>query len=198
MINVCVIGNSHLAALKLGWDKLNEDNQTSQISMTFFGAAANGLQNIEVVDNKLVPTTVNTKRALLFTSQGKDYINLIGFDAILLIGIDCDIGLIHEVLKIHQLTSMPNAEKNIMSEQCLSTIYIDKFRIEENITFSLLSKIRSISQIPVLIIPQPFRSHSSTLITGAWQDLNTKSCEALQICYYNGIKQAFKDFNITL
>lgn len=84
MKSLCVIGNSHIASLKQGWDRIARDYQ--DIELVFFGSPANSLYAMEVRGGSLVPGNKNLEEAFAFTSGGKREIVTAEYSAFLCYG----------------------------------------------------------------------------------------------------------------
>ncbi|MES2144715.1 MAG: hypothetical protein V4516_10245, partial [Pseudomonadota bacterium] len=86
---LCVIGNSHVAAFKLGWDQLaaRGDALTRAIAPTFFGAPRDGLKNLAVRDGRLVPTADFVRDHFARMSGGRADVDPAVYDGFLLVGL---------------------------------------------------------------------------------------------------------------
>ncbi|MCX7889115.1 MAG: hypothetical protein N2422_05210 [Rhodobacteraceae bacterium] len=83
-LRLCVIGNSHIAALKLGWAAAGPDG----IAPVFFGAPADGLRHLRLEDGALVPRKAAVADHFRTISGGQDRIVLEEHDAFLLVGLN--------------------------------------------------------------------------------------------------------------
>ena len=81
--NICVLGNSHVGALKRAWDLMPEWHQ--EYNLVFFTARSNGLGGLFLIDNKLVPKTDRLKRTITYTSGGKSEIDIVEYDLFLIL-----------------------------------------------------------------------------------------------------------------
>ncbi|WP_270728975.1 hypothetical protein [Shimia sp. Alg240-R146] len=81
---ICVMGNSHVAALKGGWEDGNAPRE--DFVPTFFGALSDGMATLDVVDGKVIPR--DTKAADFFCKiSGKNGgVEPEIYDAFLLVG----------------------------------------------------------------------------------------------------------------
>ena len=66
MRKICLIGNSHLAVLKLGWPQIQA--QFSSMELVFFAVAGLSLQ-LEIVGGKLVAPDERIRKRLAVTSE---------------------------------------------------------------------------------------------------------------------------------
>ena len=87
--NICVLGNSHVGALKRAWDLMPEWHQ--EYNLVFFTARSNGLGGLILIDNKLVPKTDRLKRTITYTSGGKSEIDIVEYDLFLIYGLQMEV-----------------------------------------------------------------------------------------------------------
>jgi hypothetical protein len=86
MTRICVLGNSHVASLKLGWDSLK--TQYPNVDITFFANRQRRMEALQVEKGKLVPDNEALKTAIAYTSNGLTSIDSRKFDLYLLYGLD--------------------------------------------------------------------------------------------------------------
>lgn len=84
-MRICVLGNSHVASLKLGLEKL--PGATKSASMEFFASRASALGALRLQENRLVPMNDNLARSIAHTSGGKSEVALDEYDAFLVYGL---------------------------------------------------------------------------------------------------------------
>jgi len=84
-MRVCVIGNSHVASLKSGWDQLAA--RYRDVELTFFASRGNLIAQLELVGNVLVAPGKWLPGDLAHTSGGRDRIELDAYDVFLTYGI---------------------------------------------------------------------------------------------------------------
>lgn len=84
-MKVCVIGNSHAAALRLGWKLI--EAEFPGIELCFFAVGGEGFRQLEARDGRLVPTRARLRSVLEFTSGGQDEIDPAMYDLFLLYGL---------------------------------------------------------------------------------------------------------------
>lgn len=89
MREVLVIGNSHVAALKLGWELI--DPTPTGISVRFFGAPGQGFSQLRIRDGSRFgafkgPATPADLADQLRRINGDDHVDLESFDDILIVG----------------------------------------------------------------------------------------------------------------
>lgn len=89
-MKICIIGNSHVAALKSAWENHFDESNKRQINITFFAARGNALKFLKPDSNRLIPTTRQLEKSLTFTSAGETFIDLNAYNAFLLYGLYTD------------------------------------------------------------------------------------------------------------
>jgi len=67
-MKLCIIGNSHLAAIKLGWDQVGAEFPWLQPQ--FFGARADALLDLHAEGGRLVPATPDLAAKIAYVSGG--------------------------------------------------------------------------------------------------------------------------------
>lgn len=85
MLRLCVLGNSHAAALKQAWDALSDSYPG--IRLTFFASRGSTLSELKLSGDRLVPASQLLASRLTFTSGGSGYVHLARFDAFLVYGL---------------------------------------------------------------------------------------------------------------
>lgn len=80
-MRLCVLGNSHVASLKSGWDAISGDYP--DVSITFFAARQRALDGLHLQEGKLVPQTDILAKNIAFTSGGLTQVDLQSYDAFL-------------------------------------------------------------------------------------------------------------------
>lgn len=193
-MKLCAIGNSHLAALKQGWNDLAE--QYTNIEMTFFGSGGGIFKDmIGIQNNCLIPTTEKSIRDFKLTSSGLTEINFANFDTVILVGLHCSIFTLGPALCSHSPFDVPTDPLSnklpTISSECIVQTCIDQ--METTSMYKVISLIRSISDIPIVVIPAPFQSLAS-IKTGRWINLSRNASQTLQDSYYDGINKSVNSF----
>lgn len=84
-LRICILGNSHAACLKEGWDRMA--NKYPHLQLTFFAARRDLLKGLHRTGNVLLPDTPGLARNLAFTSNGEEQVDLENYDIFLLQGL---------------------------------------------------------------------------------------------------------------
>ena len=152
MKSVCVIGNSHLAAYKLGWELIKEE--FPGIHLDFFGAPGKVSEKLEVVGRSLVPKGATAKEQFAKFS-GRSSIT--GNYSYFLV---CDMGLgAGFALRLYSrwraeihFTGSREPVSNEVFQLALNGL------LRSQHVSKLVKNIRRISAAPIVITPAPMRS----------------------------------------
>jgi len=161
---LCVIGNSHITALKLGWDRVPSDD----VSVTFFGAGDPAWQtkrkNLRLTGRTLIPTSKKLAESFRWTSGGQRNVLVDDFDRLIVVGL----GFSPEnMLRIAKAFAFwPDESRHLISRECFAQAVMDSL---------MCCKAAGIAQrLPgTLLVPQPFPGLRAAAAMGdcPWQDL---------------------------
>lgn len=85
-MKICVIGNSHVACLKNGWEKLKVSYPG--LELAFYASRQNRMRNLRVEEGKLTPTNKELKSDLIYTSANeRGEIEVESYDAFFVYGL---------------------------------------------------------------------------------------------------------------
>lgn len=170
MMNICVIGNSHVACLKKAWDTFKTDD----INIDFFAHQAQGMSALSVNGNSLVSTNDKLKQALIRSSLGKQTIIPAEYNAVVLVGL----GL--ELLHLNTLKKFSHAVKE--------ATYSDY--VKQTLLYSLAEKVRSISNRPLYILHAPLKA----------KDAKPQGCKIYidSVRFLSGAFSEISDVNVLL
>ena len=157
--SVCVLGNSHTGAIKSAWTN-RAPSVAPGFALRFFAASNFNLENLICENGALVPKFNDSAEKFRITSGGLDTIDIARYDAIVLIGAEFGINtqeLCGTQGTIRHLEAGPVSQ--LLSKACYAATI--ETALENSLAVSLIDRIRSISDLPVLICPKPFLSESS-------------------------------------
>jgi|GEM_PF-2926070 len=169
-VRLCVIGNSHIAALKLGWPAAG----IAGIAPTFFGAPADGLRHVVLENGVLVPRKSDIAGHFRTISGGSDRIVLAGHDAFLLVGLNVSSKRILRFYKTHAWVGLNGtAGKTVVHPGFAMEFMTERYgatRMAE-----LAATIAGATDRPVLAVAEPhWASWARTAPAGTadygWQD----------------------------
>ncbi|WBU63538.1 hypothetical protein [Paracoccus aerodenitrificans] len=155
---LCLIGNSHLAAMKLGWDKLVEENDPliNGHSITCYGAPRDMLRHVEVRDGCLVPTSPKVRKQFTMLS-GQERLDPNDYDVFLLVGLGASF---KRVLRLYNGCRWPGVGKQphmpLVSSDFARSLLIEGYlgtRLSD-----MGQKLMSVTNKPVFALHEPLWS----------------------------------------
>ncbi len=84
-MRICIVSNSHLASLKLGWDAIR--TRFPEIEIVFFGSPAGSIHRTRLINGKLASETPEVRQSFMLTSGGSAEIDPQDFDTFLFYGL---------------------------------------------------------------------------------------------------------------
>lgn len=157
MIRLCVMGNSHLAAFKLGWDALVKDNDPTAraLSPVFFGAPRDAMRHVRQEDGRIIPTRKDVPESFERMSGGQREIRLADYDAVLLVGLGVSIKRILRFYKTHYWYGMPpDPERTLVSRRFAQDFLTDRYG--STLLAETAEKVRQGTAAPILAVAEPF------------------------------------------
>ncbi len=154
--SICIIGNSHIAALKQAWTN-RKPPVARDSAVTFFAAGTHLLPHLKVEGRVLVSRNADLAEKLIYTSGGLDRIAVDRYDIFVLVGMGFGI----DIPRLCSQVGMAEHLKWGPIEQVLSRAAFDSMMeasFENSASIALLDKIRSISAAPTFIYAAPYRS----------------------------------------
>ncbi len=148
--DVCVIGNSHVGAIKMGWDEISRDHP--EWNLDFFAAPGVALADTFVEDGILSTNNPELQKALIFTG-GTDRIDLTRYHSFLIVGGSLKISL-PEITRDHLFFKTPRCKKQLVSKLFIKEILSHRFR--RSVAFKLAERIRSEVSTPIYCMPHPY------------------------------------------
>jgi hypothetical protein len=154
---VCVLGNSHTAALQRAW-RNRLAAAVPNVTLTFFAARSQKLRHVALKEGTLVPDDDDLAESLAMTSGGLSQVELGRYDAFLMAGLGARITLTSLCTEHGTVDHLQwGAVEHLVSRTCFRAMLAAG--LTDNLAFWLLDRIReSGSAAPVLICPTPFYS----------------------------------------
>jgi hypothetical protein len=146
-MKICVIGNSHLAALKAGWEDIRAEYP--HIDVTWFDAKSRQLAGLEVRGGALVPMRDDLREMMQYTSAGKDRIEA-GYDCYFVVG--CELSFYKLVLLVQESEGIADAEAVSGTSRAAMIAY----------------QLRKITDGPVAVLPVPYSSQLAAEDAYGW------------------------------
>ncbi|CAN5177451.1 hypothetical protein BH10PSE7_BH10PSE7_11520 [soil metagenome] len=186
MKRLCFIGNSHLAALKLGWDDIAGEVQG--VSATFFGAPAPHYLAFSVVDGNLVARGDAAKRHIV-TNANTGYVELGAYDGVILCGLNVSVNRLVLLYKTYRTDGQQGFEKAkyILSPDCYEKACNGLY--ENTYGMRLGHDIYNETGKPVWLMPQPFPSSAivSSQKPNPFQEVVKNGDDGFILSQYNTI-----------
>jgi hypothetical protein len=135
-MRLCVVGNSHAGCLKLAWDELRKSQVDT--SLTFFAASPQRLVGLRLDGSTLKPETPALREIFSHTSGGLDVVDLLAYDAILLVGLEVS-------------ALMPGA--HLLSRAALRQCLLDHTPTSSG--YVLAKRIREAVDLPLFVMSRP-------------------------------------------
>lgn len=155
-IRLCIIGNSHLAAVKLGWALIASEHPG--IQPTFFGSPRATLRELHWHGPVLAARTGPVRRSLRLTSGGQDEIDLRQFDAVLLCGLSFGLRQAARLYLHHRHTGLAERGEalHLVSRACFQTALLGL--MEQTVALRVGRLVHEGSALPLLLMPTPMPS----------------------------------------
>lgn len=155
MIRCCVIGNSHLAALKLGWDRAGKEHP--EIAASMFGIPGKHLGNAAIESGELV---LPTQKFLQFRAESDpgsgDGIRLGDYDCFVVTGADFGLSCVIEVYAQLTCHGLRNGRQQLVSRDLFRKLCLDAAR--KTTALHICRLIASARKAPILVVPVPLPS----------------------------------------
>jgi hypothetical protein len=159
MRKICIIGNSHIGALKSAWDGLH--SEWPGIEITFFGALTPVLRagGPVVSEGCLKPSTVELRKYFSDTSGGLE--DICGqYDAYLVCGLRFGSERMENICSHFRAETHFRDGRRPVSDECYLAITKGYLSTTQNL--EMVAKVRQITAAPVWVLPTPMPSDAST------------------------------------
>jgi hypothetical protein len=156
MTRLCVIGDSHLAAIKLGWEVVK--SEFPHVQVDFFGSGGASLADTAIDQGRLIPTVAKVRRGFEVTSGGKDCVRLSDYDVVIIVGVGYSI---YPLLWLYQRYRSEDHANNDCPFTPVSSAFFREVaasRLAGTVAVQLHDKIRKASKTYLKIVPQPLPS----------------------------------------
>lgn len=149
-IRGCILGNSHTAALKMGWKRIRD--QHPDVSLTFFAARRQLLRKTMIEEGMLKATTRNVAKEME-KSGGTSEIELEDYDFFLIVGGGASSRALLDMLEQHSLRETRLGGEMLISEGFLRDSF--ESRLQRNAAKHLVDVLTTASGKPVFVVPDP-------------------------------------------
>lgn len=165
MLRFCLIGDSHLACLKAGWDETPEPRKSS-VSVTYFGAQSQLFEDLRIEGKSLASTSELVKMKMASTSNGKTSIEVEDYDFFIVVGLGFNLRRLVVGPLSRYRTIKYNARRGntfYVSESCLLESAIGIFK--DSLAVRTAQKLKAAGAKRIALVPQPLPSSSILELT---------------------------------
>lgn len=156
MKSICVVGNSHISALKGGWELIKDEYPSQQIR--FFGGLKKSLMGLDNIDGKLGLHNAEDAEFFKKISGTDDFLNPDDYDVFLLAGM----GLYaNAIINNYWNYATPSTKNSVSAEYFISDeAYEDMFwqEVNDGMMLHVARTIRKVTKKKIYISWQPFLS----------------------------------------
>lgn len=152
-MKICIIGNSHLGAIKNGLGRMAKD--TFAHDVTFFGAPSTTLKHLRAEGDCLFTSNPVLLEHLKKTNDGVAEVSLTPFDLVVVLGGQLHLTTALHLFKDHRPAAFLSDEVELISEPAFGAALDDAY---ERSTAVHVLKLLLPSGKPLLIVPAPLRS----------------------------------------
>jgi len=154
-LSLCLIGNSHVAAVKLAWSN-RAPAVLPGFAIDFFSAGVRLMEHMELEGTTFVCKDDELREKIAFTSGGLESIDLTKYDAFVVIG--AGFGLdVSGVCDGYDLVSPTRAPEGTLISRSFLTATIEA-NLESSLAMSIADKIKSVCDKPILLCAAPYLS----------------------------------------
>jgi hypothetical protein len=151
--NVCVIGNSHLAAIKLAWNEMQAD--FPELSVVMFGSHSASLRDTAIDSGRIVATTNQVNKNFRWTAQ-TNAIRLNKYSSFYIIAGGFSSLPIFRLYSNYAYYELNGKRKHLISRNCFRRAALGWLRMVP--AMHLVKLIRSGSNAPVYLCAQALPS----------------------------------------
>ncbi|HEX3431634.1 MAG TPA: hypothetical protein VHT03_12180 [Rhizomicrobium sp.] len=157
MIKLCLLGNSHAGALKLGWDIVKSNFPNCDV--TVFAAPGKRIDDLQVRGRRLVADSVRLRRFLKRISGVGGSFSVRRYDRFLVCGSGFHAGVPAGFLAKARIDTEPKDERQPLSLPLFMRMVEADLRAASAIL--TVEKLRRITRKPIGLIPLPLRIEQS-------------------------------------
>lgn len=156
MNTLCILGNSHAGAIKLGWDDIAAEYPGW--NTVFFGAHFDHWPDARVTDATLTFASADAQAMCRFTSGGLDHVDFRRYSAFAIVALDLQPAHQVRLFGKHRLSGMGAPASHLFSRNCMRETVLASMR--NTVAMGLARTVRSASDAPVVMIAAPLPSES--------------------------------------
>ena len=154
-MKICFIGNSHLAAVKHGFDQIARQDPVKDLDVTFFGAPSTSLKHLRYADGKLFAGNEALRQRLQKISNGLSEIELAPYDLMVVLGGQLHVTTALNLFAQYRPVSLIRDGSELISESAFEGTLDDLFELA---TATHVLKLIAPAHKRTLIVPAPLRN----------------------------------------
>jgi hypothetical protein len=155
-MRVCIVGNSHVAALRKAWEPWRRAHGAAHLDVTFFGSHSASLRNVGARDGRFVTDDPAVRRTLAMTTGRADPELAIGeFDLYVLYGLVNPNWYVARSASegLDRPPTHPRVSRGLLRA-------IARQNFTQSLAMHMFGLVRSASDAPVIVAPQPYLSQA--------------------------------------
>lgn len=192
-MKVCFIGNSHLSALKMGWDTMPHGS----VDIDFFGAPRSRMGTLERRGDVLLSLDEDTNKRMAISSRGRTEIPLGDYDAFVI----CNDGGAKHLMVAFKRHRTPEMSRRIRISHVISESLAREVvagYIQASVPMKLIRLIRECSTAPILNVPAPLPTKNILIDKpkSVWKD-SAVMMPVLEAMFTEQITPIFSSLGVT-
>jgi len=164
-MKLCILGNSHAAALKHGWDRIGCEYQ--DVDVDIFSMLGQNMAELELVGHSLSLADTSKCKMRSFPHTAGDVIDLKSYDGFILHGIGLRVGIV------------PGA---VFSKACREHAIVDA--VKGTALWGVLSDIRKVSDVKIVVGHTPLRAALDAQSNGPSADYSLYLDQMNEYCFH--------------
>jgi hypothetical protein len=152
---LCVIGNSHAAAWRLGLAQVPECKEGGSID--FFAARSDLMRHLELREGQLQPTSEVTAQWMRRISGGQAAIDVAAYTHFVIVGLGLNTVKPMEALggfSVYEAEAALDPQRPLVSDACLAAM--TRALVDGSTALHIAALLRKATNAPVLVAPQPY------------------------------------------
>jgi hypothetical protein len=154
-MKICIIGNSHIAAIALGWKQI--ESEYPGIQITFFGAPGTKLKELIVSQGSLVPATTELRKIFRRMSMNTEIGD--NFQYFLICALQFGFFRVLPLYNKYRAEGFAKDNRIPISDDCFGKSLDGCLR--KTLAVETVLKLRQITSAPIGLIPEPLPSEGA-------------------------------------
>lgn len=152
-MRVCMIGNSHIAAIKVAWPQIRDE--LPGVEVDFFASWGSTLKELHADGRSLTSDNKKVRQQLRMTSGKSARIDVDAYDLFLLFSLEFGVRPLVELYRSHRHIGHRSrlGNRTLISKECFKTAVQDV--LSETVAYDVVSKLRQLTDRPIVLSEQP-------------------------------------------